>query len=180
MRVNTARGERLLVVAVLMEIAALGAGCQADPRQLAWHRVMSTAADAVYERESSDALHIRSVDELRKVSGSPDLILGTAVLEAALSKEPVRQDYVMRALARGLLNLREARAIDRVTSNPEPQDADNVLSDCSLWLYEEYRHFACPLPVWGWRPGFMCYVFVVQEDEIVGVTQLLRWEPLPQ
>jgi hypothetical protein len=154
-----------------------------DPRQKNWHDEILRASLAVNRATVKKSAFI--VDkQLVDFIGEPDFKLSPFELqELLIEDEPYRKkvmDHVRYSycLAKRDVALREAAGSHYapVTNNWKECAEFNK---CSLWLYDETRHFSKPM-VWGlgYNEGFLCKIFFVERSNVIGDSSVIFWKPL--
>jgi hypothetical protein len=164
---------------LFLPIVLLLPGCVSAPvAQTLWHEKMCYARAWVEEGASSEATAF-SPAQLELMVGAPDYVLTAeefirGVQNPTWSPSALRQE-LRESLARCSRGT-EARRLSRAGPRRGNSDLPR-LDQCSLWIYEENRRFASPMPAWGWDPGYSCGVFFV-DKHVLGGTAFFRWLPI--
>lgn len=154
-----------------------------DPRQKDWHSEIIRASLAVKRATVKNAPFI--VDkQLVAFIGEPDFKLSPFELQELLIEDLTYRETIMNHVWSGYRLAKRDVAQRDVNGSDYDPGTDNwkeceEFKKCSLWLYDETRHFSRPM-VWGWgvNTGFTCCVFFVEKSNVIGDCPVVFWKPL--
>jgi hypothetical protein len=148
-------------------------GC-ISPAQQEWHWRVGLAYDAVNEITRSGA-DLLSCSQFAAVFGKPDYSLMPAELRQCLASSDAYREHVMDHLFADYSEWAVRSESYRTNWANGGVGLSERFDMCRLWFYDESRHFARPLPAWGWDPGFSCYIFIVEDERVVEARTFPRW-----
>lgn len=152
----------------LVVLPPLMIGC-AQPGQESWHYKLAALVDAVAE-VSRKSIAPLTAEQLSAILGAPDLAQPARQFAFMLPENPPGspgyRSGVMNKLWRSY-RLKAGR--DREASGWQ---APGALDKCEVWLYDERKHFAKPLPH---GLGFQAYYFIVRDSKVMDAGIIMPW-----
>lgn len=158
------------------------AGCYMlqSPKKMKWHERMFIKVLCPMGQDG----HMQpcmEVKELEATAGQPDFKVSPLELEGLLVDEASYRNEVFEEL--WLTYRQNKKDLLDFHCADEPgkwRDCEEFMT-CSLLLYDESQHFKKPM-VWGWgyRVGFTCRCFFVEQGQVIGSCAVQHWRPLKQ
>lgn len=149
-----------------------------DSRQKDWHHKIMRASSEVTRVADKRAPFITD-KQLVALIGEPDLKVRPLELEKLLVWDDSYRKRIMKEVWSDYCqDKRNQSSFQRAPEHDDWKDCEEF-KKCSLWLYDESRHFNRPM-VWGWgtSAGFMCDFFFVEGHNVIGATLVGFWRPL--
>ena len=177
--------KKLLTNVILIVACFILQGCYCfqDPRQKDWHKEIGLASSTVIKATIKNVPFI--VDkQLVAFIGEPDFKLTPLDLQDLLIEDGTYRKKKMNEIWSDYLLAKRDVAQRDVNGSDYDPGTDNwkeceEFNKCSLWLYDETRHFSKPMVwCWGYNTGFTCCVFFVERSNVIGANWVIFWKPL--
>lgn len=163
-------GHMRLVVCPAIAIFAL-TGCN-SPNQRAWHYTLLDARREVNESISHKGVPVQT-KQLVTAAGQPDARAPVTSLLDRITWNREYQAFVKDRLERVFDNYSASAATQPSDARGKPTS----MASCTLWLYDESKHFSRPYRTSA-QVGYAAYFFLVWNSEVIGAEHFVHWRGL--
>jgi hypothetical protein len=171
---------KLLFNSIILMSSYLQGCCPKGPwQQEVWHDDMRRGAFAVGICEARGAPFI--VDkQLVALVGEPDYKLYPEELELMMAADDSYKEHTMKRLYEAYCIIQKDRSDLNNDCKASNWRESESFKRCTLWLYDETKHFSKPLPYCSFcaDEGFACKFFFLEGSSVIGAAGEHRWKSL--